>query len=168
MTTQQSQQTNPLPPAPNNAGYVPVPDENNIHTLGILSLVFSFFVALAGLIIGIVGKSKSKKFTQATGQKANGDGLLTAGIIVSSISLGFVVLWGIISIAFAGAIFGGLKGAAEDIVNNGEIEWNINNTITDKYKGYVCEDEGGYDWSFLYNSPEDCASIDGNWYYKGN
>ncbi len=92
-------QTPPPPPAPPSSPPPPTPppssptpppspsssakDEKN--TIAIVGLIFAFFVPIVGLIMSIIGLSKSKK------TKGVGKGLAIAGIIVS-IFVGFLQL----------------------------------------------------------------------------
>lgn len=61
------------------------------YILGILSIVFAFFTPVAGLVLGIIGYSQSKKHKAGLGKRAKKFNII--GIILSVITL-------IISIAF--------------------------------------------------------------------
>ena len=66
------------------------------NIIAIVGFILSFFIALAGLICSIIGYKKSKN------EGAPYGGLALAGIIISAISIGLVILVYIIVIAAAG------------------------------------------------------------------
>ncbi len=57
--------------------------------LGILSIVFAFMNSFAGLILGIIGITQSKKQKNALSEKARK--LNIAGIIISAILVAFAI-----------------------------------------------------------------------------
>ncbi len=61
------------------------PSKPNDNTVGIVGFILSFLVPLAGLICSIIGYNNAKK-------GAPNRGLSVAGIIISAISVGIVVL----------------------------------------------------------------------------
>ncbi len=67
------------------------------NTLAIVGFIFSFFIALVGLICSILGYKKSKN------EGAPHQGLALAGIIISAVSIGLTILIYIIVIAAVGA-----------------------------------------------------------------
>ncbi len=71
----------------------------NSNTIAIVGFVFSFLIALVGLICSIMGYKNAK-------QGAPYKGLALAGIIISAVSMGLSVLLYIILIGAAGAVAG--------------------------------------------------------------
>ena len=67
------------------------------NTIAIVGFVFSFFIALVGLICSIIGYKKAKN------EGAPYGGLALAGIIISAISIGLVILIYVIVIAAVSA-----------------------------------------------------------------
>ena len=55
-------------------------NEKKTNTLAILGFVFSFFIAIVGLVLSILGLNKSK-------ETGSGKGFSIAGIIISSVSI---------------------------------------------------------------------------------
>ncbi len=90
--------------------------ENPGKTLGIVALIASFFIALLGLILGIVALNQSKK----AGFK---NGPAKAAIILSIIFMVIGLIVGIILITSGAALFGNLAqvcaelGAGEHVVD---------------------------------------------------
>lgn len=91
----QSYPSGPLPPPPQSQ-YPPQPQptsnnppalDDNTKVLGIVALVLAFSVSTAGLIMSIVGRAKAKKILKNTGQKAQGDSILTAAFACSIITI---------------------------------------------------------------------------------
>ncbi len=76
------------------------------NTLAIVGFILSFIVPIVGLILSIIGKKQIK----ATGE--GGNGLATAGIVISSIDLGFSLLGAIIYLAVYGSMAAAMCGAA--------------------------------------------------------
>jgi len=76
-------------------GYYPVPQTN---VLAILSLVMAFVFAPAGLVLGIIAKSQIRQ----TGEQ--GEGLATAGIVISAVFLAITVVAFIAFFAFAATV----------------------------------------------------------------
>lgn len=64
----------------------PVNDESKKNTMATVGFVFSFLVAIVGLICSIIGLNRASK------QGLNGKGLAIAGIIISAANmlLGFI------------------------------------------------------------------------------
>lgn len=60
--------------------------EKKSNVFAIAGFILSFFVAIAGLVLSIIGCSKSKELN------GEGKGLSIAGIIISAISMGLNVL----------------------------------------------------------------------------
>ena len=69
--------------------------ESQGNALAIVGFVFSFLIALVGLICSILGYKRAKN------EGAPYGGLALAGIIISAVSMGLVVLIYIIAIAAA-------------------------------------------------------------------
>ncbi len=65
---------------------MPVYVKKEYNILAILGLVFSFLVCIAGLVLSILGYRKADEMG------GEGKGLALAGIIVSAVSIGLVVL----------------------------------------------------------------------------
>lgn len=88
----------PVNNTPNNNIYVPR-DEN---TIAIVGFVFSFLIALVGLICSIIG------YRKAVNEGADHKGLALAGIIISAISmaLGFIftIVYGVALAALFAAV----------------------------------------------------------------
>ena len=82
----------PAPPAP--YGSYPAPPKDPGKTMGIVGLVLSFFglLSIAGLIVSIIARGKSKKAGYS-------NGLAVAGIIVSIV----VLVISIVAIIIGGA-----------------------------------------------------------------
>ena len=74
------------------------PASQKTNTLALVGFILSFFVPIVGLILSIIGKKQIKE----TGE--GGNGLATAGIIISAIDLGFSLLSVIIYIAIYGSL----------------------------------------------------------------
>lgn len=53
----------------NSVNKIELPNAGGILTLGILSIVFSLFIAFIGLILGIIGISMANKATNAYNRK---------------------------------------------------------------------------------------------------
>lgn len=51
------------------------------YILGIVSIVFAFFTPLAGLILGIVGLTQSKKAKSEEGKKLNMIGIVLSAVL---------------------------------------------------------------------------------------
>jgi hypothetical protein len=60
------------------------------YMLGIFSIVFAFFNAYAGLVLGIIGLVQAKKLNSPKAKKLNTVGVVLSGIFVL-ISLGFLI-----------------------------------------------------------------------------
>ena len=86
--------TEPMPAA----APAPAPASDG-KTLGIVGLILSFFIALAGLIVSLVAKSQSKKAGVPNGPA-------TAGIVLSIIFLVVQVIVLIVFIVGGAALFG--------------------------------------------------------------
>jgi hypothetical protein len=74
---QQPPQPVPIPP-PVDLAQTPPPNPTGTNTLSVVGLVFAFIAPLVGLVLSIIGLTKSKKNHQSTG-------IAIAGIIVSSV-----------------------------------------------------------------------------------
>lgn len=79
----------PVPP--------PAPQPQQSNTIAIVGFVLSFFVAIAGLICSIIGYKNAKNIYGGANQ-----GLALAGIIISAISMGIVLLTLILVIGIGG------------------------------------------------------------------
>lgn len=122
---------NPVPYANQNGAPAPA---NPGKTLGIVGLVLGvvgfvvmFLAPIAGLIVSIIGLSKSKK----AGQK---NGLAIAGIIVSSVALIANIIVTIVLISIA-ATFG---GTAMDLLE--QCQSDPTGTVTFQGQQISCED----------------------------
>lgn len=60
--------------------------ENQTNVLAIVGFIFSFLIAIVGLICSIIGYKKAPELN------GNGKGLALAGIIISAIGIGIAVL----------------------------------------------------------------------------
>lgn len=86
-------------PAPAPPAYTPAPaTASDGKTLGIVALVVTFFVSLVGIILGFVAKSQSKK----AGVKNTP---ATVAIVLGFIFLAIQIIWIIVAIAGAAALF---------------------------------------------------------------
>lgn len=110
------------------------PTENPGKTLGIVGLVLGivgffilFLAPIAGLVVSIIGRNKSKR----AGHK---NGLAVAGIIVSIVALLANIIAVIVFVSFA-ATFG---GAAVDLVE--QCEANPTGTVEFQGQQISCED----------------------------
>lgn len=98
----------PAPAAP-AYGYAPgATGEDPGRTLGIVALVLAFVFSLAGLIVGIVARNKSK----AAGHK---NGLATAAIWLSIAFMVIGIIIAIVLIAGGVALVGGLSEACNEL-----------------------------------------------------
>jgi len=100
----------PTPPQPVVPQQAPAgsDDTKGLGTIALICSIAGIFVRsvdIIGLVLGIIGLNKAKKYQQETGMQASGRGLSLAAVIISSISigLGFILLV-IILIAY-GALF---------------------------------------------------------------
>jgi hypothetical protein len=75
------------------AGYVPVGYVRQTNTMAILSLVFAFVFPIAGIILGHMAKKEIRR----TGEE--GDGLATAGLVISYVHSG---LYAVVLLIFCG------------------------------------------------------------------
>lgn len=62
------------------------------NTMALIGFILSFFIALAGLICSIIGYKRAKE------EGLEGKGMALAGIIISSVEMGLVILIYIIAI----------------------------------------------------------------------
>lgn len=122
---------NPVPYAQQNGQ---PPTENPGKTLGIVGLVLGivgffilFLAPIAGLVVSIIGRNKSKR----AGHK---NGLAVAGIIVSIVALLANIIAVIVFVSFA-ATFG---GAAVELVE--QCEANPTDTVEFQGQQISCED----------------------------
>jgi hypothetical protein len=76
--------TEPPSPPPGQPPYPPPPPRYNV--MAILSLVFAFVFAPVGIVLGHIAKRQLRDSGEL------GDGLATAGLILSYIFTGFAVL----------------------------------------------------------------------------
>ncbi|MDR2063598.1 MAG: hypothetical protein LBQ02_02285 [Candidatus Nomurabacteria bacterium] len=65
---------------------------DDIRSLGILSVVLAFLAAPGGLVVALIGKAKAKKHRQVTGMPAQGESLLKTGLICSIVMLVLIVI----------------------------------------------------------------------------
>jgi hypothetical protein len=158
----------PQPPIQPQYGQAQTGD-GSVKTLGILSLVGAFVFTLVGLIIGIIGKSKIKKYRATYGTDPEGAGLVKAGFIVSLI---FMIISAVITVIMvvvsATAVKGVLDAPSGTVCINGVCSSGSGSSSSsnDEYAGYVCRD-GNIDWEMLYHSPSECAAEGGKWVYTG-
>lgn len=94
---QTAPQPAPAPEPATNANPAPASNEDPGHTMGIIGLVLVFFMPLAGLIVSIIARSKSKK-------AGHNNTLATVGIIVNL----FFMLISLIAVVFL--VFATMKG----------------------------------------------------------
>lgn len=95
------------PPAPTYAAPVQTPvNSARTNTMAIVSLVTSFFIALAGVIFGHIALSQIKKSGES------GRGLAIAGLIIGYIG---IAAWIIVLIVYA--LFLGLLAAGAGMSN---------------------------------------------------
>lgn len=108
-------------------------NENNVNktqnTFAIVGFILSFFIAIAGLIVSIIGLKKSKEFN-------NGKGLSIAGIIISSLSIFFSLIVLIISFML---VFSNMKSIDKYFENVNSIQESM-----DSYYNYDEEDNKIY------------------------
>ncbi len=97
------------------------------QTLGILSLVFAFLLPLVGLVLGIIGHSKSKK----AGYK---NGLSIAGIVISIVNIVVFVLF---FMAFLGLGFWAVNESRKICDQYGPGEHFVNGTSYDCGTGSI-------------------------------
>lgn len=112
------------------APLAPVPQIDAGHGLGIASLITSFFIGIAGIILGIISLNKSKK----AGCK---NGLAVAGIIIGAIQTTAVIVALFIS-AFTTFLFFGSVNDANNIHNDSQAtisadEIELSELAYDKY-----------------------------------
>lgn len=94
--------------------------KNQTNTLAIVGFILSFFVAIAGLIVSIIGLKKSKEIN-------SGKGLSIAGIVISSISM----LFSIFIIIFVAILMVNYS------INVNDAAGNINNSFNDIYDNVI-------------------------------
>lgn len=87
--------TDVTPPTPAAA---PAPAASDGKTLGIIALVVAFFFSLVGIILGFIAKGQSKR----AGVKNTP---ATVAIVLGFIFLALTLVWVIVLIAGAGALF---------------------------------------------------------------
>ena len=75
-----------------------VQSEEKTNTLAVVGFILSFFIAIAGLICSIIG------YRNASQYHGKGKGMALAGIIISTISIVFIVIYIIILIGTISAI----------------------------------------------------------------
>jgi lysylphosphatidylglycerol synthetase-like protein (DUF2156 family) len=86
-------------PAPAPPAYSPAPAASDGKTLGIVALVVSFFVSLAGIIMGFIAKGQSKR----AGVKNTP---ATVAIVLGFIFLAIQIIWIIVAVVAFGALAG--------------------------------------------------------------
>ncbi len=86
------------------------------HSLGIASFVLSFFIGIVGLILGIIGLSRSKK----DGHK---NGLALAGIIIGFIQTALVIIGTVISVIFISGLINNCNGLGNGTHSFGNITY---------------------------------------------
>lgn len=95
----------PAPPAPAAAPYSTpgaATDEDPGRMLGIVALILAFFVQIAGLIVGIIARKKSK-------EAGYSNGFATAAIWISIVLMVLGLLLAIALIAGGAALFSGIS-----------------------------------------------------------
>lgn len=70
--------------------------ENNIFTLGLLSVIFAFFINLVAIILGIIGISKANSLKKENGGVI--EGKANTGYILSVVGLILGILFTVIGI----------------------------------------------------------------------
>ncbi|MDO8336726.1 MAG: DUF4190 domain-containing protein [Microcella sp.] len=101
----------PAPPAPAAAPYSTpgaATDEDPGRMLGIVALILAFFVQIAGLIVGIIARKKSK----AAGYS---NGFATAAIWISIVLMVLGLLLAIALIAGGAALFSGISETCTEL-----------------------------------------------------
>lgn len=87
--TQSNSNSTQKNPAPSNSAKSNPPAEKTTCDLAIVGFVLSFFIAIAGLVVSIIGYRKCKN------ENLGGQGFATAGIIISAIGLAGSVIGGL-------------------------------------------------------------------------
>lgn len=72
--------------------------QSEFNIFAVLSIIFCWFAGILGLVFGYIALSQIKR----TGQR--GRGLALAGVIISWIAVGIVVIWTVVIIV-AGGIY---------------------------------------------------------------
>ena len=72
--------------------------KSETNSMAVVGFILSFFVAIAGLIVSIIGLRKAPEYG------GNGKGLAIAGIIISAASMALAFLLVIIEIAVMGSV----------------------------------------------------------------
>lgn len=131
---------------------------NSNNNLAIIGFVLSLLVPLAGLIVSIIGLKKSKEMHD------NGRGFAIAGIIISSIFLGFGLLF---TIAFLLLFVGSFMVVENAIEKNVDyIDENQDNYAMCDY-AYDCELDSDGMYSCKYEN-EYGEEVDISCYYDKN
>ena len=101
----------PAPPAPAAAPYSApgaATDEDPGRMLGIVALILAFFVQIAGLIVGIIARKKSK-------EAGYSNGFATAAIWISIVLMVLGVIIAIAIIAGGAALFSGISETCTEL-----------------------------------------------------
>lgn len=117
-------------------------ESNSNNALAITGFILSFFIPLAGLIVSIFGLRKAKEMHN------NGKGFAIAGIVISSIFIGFGLLFTLIFIL----IFVGSYSLIENTVDYVD---DFQDNYTDSYmcdSAYQCELEEDGMYSCKYEN----------------
>ncbi|MDR0887303.1 MAG: hypothetical protein LBM97_01280 [Candidatus Nomurabacteria bacterium] len=132
-----------------------VVDNGEVKTLGILSLVLAFFVTIAGLVIGIIGVNKAKKFKAETGKDADGAGIAQAGFIVSLVFTILGVVGAIVGVIFGLVLAAGAVDIIDKVCEKGycSSDVSVSENETDGKCSYSVT---GEDWSASFNSDGKC------------
>ena len=122
-------------------------ESNSNNSLAITGFILSFFIPLAGLIVSIFGLRKAKEMHN------NGKGFAIAGIVISSIFIGFGLLFTLIFIL----IFVGSYSLIENTVDYVD---DFQDNYTDSYmcdSAYQCEleDDGMYSCKYENENGEE-------------
>ena len=137
-------------------------NEKKTNILAILGFVFSFLIAIVGLVLSILGLNKSK-------ETGSGKGLSIAGIIISSISIFMSIL---IMILFVPYYF-----SYDNISNNIDNKESEDSITVNSNEEFVDAINKGYynisynDLKFIKNKNEDSDNftyLDYSIYYKDN
>ncbi|RZU62701.1 DUF4190 domain-containing protein [Zhihengliuella halotolerans] len=91
----------PIGHTPDGRPLYPAPQVRPTNTFAILALIFSFFVAILGVVFGHLARAQIRRTGEA------GDGLALAGLII-----GYAVIVGWALLLFAPLIFGGIMSSS--------------------------------------------------------
>ena len=129
-------------------------NNNKKNTIAIVGFVLSFFTTIIGLVLSIIGLSKSKELN-------DGKGFSIAGIIISSIRLALAILVILFAFIFTGTSFKiynspEFRSTIEEIVNTAKNE-TTTGTI-EKIIDEHLEEETTYEFKELQFINSDCST----------